>query len=448
LNSFKQFNFQPFLYQALDANNFTKPTKAQIQIIPLVQKGKSVIAQSQTGTGKTHAFLLPLIDQINTQFEKVQIVIIAPSRELAIQIYKIASNLVSFRKQTIRVGNFIGGVDKFKQIERLKTKQVHIVIGTPGRLLDLVKSKILSIHTSSVLVVDEADMTLDMGFLKEVDQIANCLPKKLQMLVFSATIPEKLKPFLKKYMENPVHENIAPKEIINKAVDNWLISTKGCDVKQVIYQLLILNPPYLAIVFANTKTKIMEISNFLKTKGLKIATIHGDITPRKRKRIMKQVINLEYQYLVATDLAARGIDIKGVSHVINAEIPKYLNFFIHRIGRTGRNGLAGVAITLYTPENEASVQQIEALGIEFKPKAIKNGEIVDSYDRNKRKKRKVQQSKLAIELIGLVKKKKKNIKPGYKKKIKRAIKDSNKQKRKLTRRSNVQEIRKKKKQIY
>jgi ATP-dependent RNA helicase CshB len=405
------------------------PTKVQKQIIPLVQNGKSVIGQSQTGTGKTHAFLLPLIDKIDAQANEMQVVIVAPSRELATQIYKVASKLISFSKQVIRVSNFIGGSDKARQIKRLKFRQPHIAIGTPGRLLDLVNSQALHIYKSESFVIDEADMTLDMGFLKEIDQIASCLPKLKQMLVFSATIPEKLKPFLKKYLENPVYENLTPRKIVNAAIDNWLISTKGGNIQQIIYQLLTLSLPYLVIVFANTKAQVTEISDFLKAQGLKVATIHGDIASHKRKRVMKQLANLEYQYLVATDLAARGIDIEGVSHVINAEIPKDLNFFIHRVGRTGRNGLKGIAITLYTPEDEARIQQIEALGIEFKPKTIKNGEIVDSYDRNRRKKRKVQQGKLPIKLIGLVKKKKKKIKPGYKKKIKKAIKNSNKQKR-------------------
>ncbi|MDR0690637.1 MAG: DEAD/DEAH box helicase [Streptococcaceae bacterium] len=445
MNSFKQFNFQTFLYEALSADNFTVPTKVQEWIIPLIQKGKNVIGQSQTGTGKTHAFLLPLVDKIDTKTDGVQAVITAPSRELATQIYQVARRLTSFSESTIRVVNFVGGTDKARQIKRLKSKQPHIVVGTPGRLLDLVREQALFIHTSSVFVVDEADMTLDMGFLKEVDQLASHLPAKLQMLIFSATIPEKLKPFLKKYMENPVHENIAPKEKINAIVDNWLISTKGEDIKQVIYQLLTISYPYLAIVFANTKARVIEISDFLKAQSLKVATLHGDVSPRERKRVMKQVANLEYQYLIATDLAARGIDIGGVSHVINAEIPKDLSFFIHRVGRTGRGGLSGIAITLYAPESEASIQQIEELEIEFKPKTIKNGEIIDSYDRNQRKKRKIKQEKLDVELLGLIKKKRKNIKPSYKKKIQRAIKDSNKQKRKLTRRSTMRAARKIKK---
>ena len=178
---------------------------------------------------------------------------------------------------------------------------------------------------------------------------------------------------------------------------------------------------------------------------MKVAKIHGDISPRERKRVMRQVQNLEYQYVVATDLAARGIDIEGVSHVINAEIPQDLDFFIHRVGRTGRNGMSGTAITLYGPSDENDVSLIENLGVTFQPKEIKNGEIVTTYDRNRRKKREKSKDELDPTLIGLVKKKKKKIKPGYKKKIDRAISESNKQKRRVARRQEERGVRKNKK---
>lgn len=448
VSSFEQFQFNQYIYDALADKGFTQPTEVQEKLIPIIKKGKSVVGQSQTGSGKTHTFLLPLMDKIDPAKDEVQIVITAPSRELAGQIYKEASQLAKFSDPEIRVTNFVGGTDKKRQLDRLKFQQPHVVIGTPGRILDMMNEQALKVHTAFAFVVDEADMTLDMGFLTEVDQIAGRLPEKLQMLVFSATIPVKLQPFLKKYMENPVVEHIKPKSVISDTIDNWLISTKGKDKNRLIYQLLTIGHPYLAIVFANTKTRVDEIAEYLKGQGLKVAKIHGDIPPRERKRVMRQVQNMDYQYVVATDLAARGIDIEGVSHVINAEVPDELDFFIHRVGRTGRNGLEGTAITLYDPADEATITEVEELGIEFHPKEIKNGEIVDSYDRNRRAKRDKSRDVLDPTLIGLVKKKKKKIKPGYKKKIDRAISDSNKQKRKIERRQQTRTKKKARKKSY
>ncbi|MBO0473504.1 DEAD-box ATP dependent DNA helicase [Enterococcus sp. DIV0840] len=449
MSSFKQFQFNDFIMEALADKGFEQPTEVQEKLIPVIKKGKSVIGQSQTGSGKTHTFLLPLMNKVNPQLDEVQILITAPSRELANQIYQEAIQIAKFSQPEIRVTNFVGGTDKQRQIAKLKHQQPHVVIGTPGRILDLMNEQALKAHTAFAFVVDEADMTLDMGFLEEVDQIAGRLPNKLQMLVFSATIPEKLKPFLKKYMENPVIEHIQPKNIISETIDNWLISTKGKDKNRLIYQLLTIGHPYLVIVFANTKQRVDEITDYLKDQGLKVAKIHGDISPRERKRVMRQVQDLEFQYVVATDLAARGIDIEGVSHVINAEVPSDLDFFIHRVGRTGRNGLDGTAITLYSPADEEAISEVEELGIKFQPKEIKNGELIDTYDRNRRTKR--EKSKDALEdptLIGLVKKKKKKIKPGYKKKIEWAISASNKQKRKVERRQQTRTAKKSKKNSY
>ena len=443
--SFAAFQLQDYLLTAIADKGFKQPTEVQERLIPVIQAGRSVVGQSQTGTGKTHTFLLPIFNQLDLEQQNVQAVITAPSRELATQIYQAAKQLADFSDEEISIMNFVGGTDKLRQVERLATKQPHIVIGTPGRILDLVTSGDLLIHTTQVMVVDEADMTLDLGFLADVDQIAGRMPDNLQMLVFSATIPEKLRPFLRKYMNNPLIEEIKPKTVISETIDNWLISTKGKDVNQIIYQLLTIGHPYLAIVFANTKQRVDEISQYLKNQGLSVATIHGDILPRDRKRVMKQIQNLDFQYVVATDLAARGIDIEGVSHVINAEIPDDLEFFIHRVGRTGRNQLPGTAITLYEPSDERKINEIEALGITFKPKEIKNDEVVDSYDRNRRQKREKKRDELDTTLIGLVKKKKKKIKPGYKKQIQREIEKSNKQKRKMERRQKGRTARKHKK---
>lgn len=432
--NFREFNFKEYIYQALDEINFKEPTEVQARLIPTILKGKSVVGQSQTGSGKTHTFLLPIFQNLNVQKDEVQAVITTPSRELAYQIYEAAKQLAKFSPENIWIQNYVGGTDKQRQIEKLKSHQPQLVIGTPGRILDLVRENALDIHNAHYLVVDEADMTLDLGFLKETDAIASTLPKDLQMLVFSATIPEKLRPFLRKYMYNPVIEVVANKHVISPTIDNWLVSTKGRDRNKLIYDLLTMGEPYLALVFANTKERADELTNYLRSQGLKVAKIHGGIQPRQRKRIMREIQNLDYQFVVATDLAARGIDIEGVSHVINDDIPEDLEFFVHRVGRTGRNGMKGTAITLYEPSEEKLIDELESMGVHFVPKAVKNGEIVDSYDRNRREKRQTRKESMDPKLRGFVKKEKKKRKPGYKKKIKRAIKRDEQQKRRIARR--------------
>lgn len=432
--NFRGFNFKEYIYQALDEINFKEPTEVQARLIPTILKGKSVVGQSQTGSGKTHTFLLPIFQNLNAQKDEVQAVITTPSRELAYQIYEAAKQLAKFSPENIWIQNYVGGTDKQRQIEKLKSHQPQLVIGTPGRILDLVRENALDIHNAHYLVVDEADMTLDLGFLKETDAIASTLPKDLQMLVFSATIPEKLRPFLRKYMYNPVIEVVANKHVISPTIDNWLVSTKGRDRNKLIYDLLTMGEPYLALVFANTKERADELTNYLRSQGLKVAKVHGGIQPRQRKRIMREIQNLDYQFVVATDLAARGVDIEGVSHVINDDIPEDLEFFVHRVGRTGRNGMKGTAITLYEPSEEKLIDELESMGVHFVPKAVKNGEIVDSYDRNRREKRQTRKESMDPKLRGFVKKEKKKRKPGYKKKIKRAIKRDEQQKRRIARR--------------
>lgn len=448
MNQFTDYQLEPFILDALAEKNFTTPTEVQRKLIPVISKGKSVVGQSQTGSGKTHTFLIPLMNKLDLTKNDVQIIVTTPSRELAEQIYQAALQIANHSETECRVAIYVGGTDKKRQIEKLKHQQPHVVVGTPGRILDLINHQALKTYTAKAFVVDEADMTLDMGFLEDVDQIAATLPNHLQMLVFSATIPIKLQPFLKKYMENPVVEHIKPSSVISDDIENWLISTKGQDVNRLVYNIVTVGHPYLAMIFANTKQRVDEIANYLKEQGLKVATIHGDIPPRERKRVMKSVQNLDYQYVVATDLAARGIDIEGVSHVINAEIPNDLEFFIHRVGRTGRNGLKGIAISLYEPANEEQIAELEKMGITFQPKVLKQGEFVESYDRNRRTKREKTQKQLDTKMVGLVKKKKKKVKPAYKKKLKFAIAENDKQKRKVERRQTERSKRKSRKQDY
>ena len=444
MSTFADYNFAPFLQQALAQIKFTKPTPVQQQVIPVINAGRDAVVQAQTGSGKTHAYLLPLLNQLTTA-PVVQIVITAPSRELAYQIRLAAEQLLQPAAHTWKIGFYVGGTDKQHQIASLRKQQPQIVIGTPGRILDLLKSQHLLVNTTQHLVIDEADMTLDMGFLNDVDRIASAMPAQLQMLVFSATIPQKLQPFLKKYLHQPQNIQLTVPTIIAPNITNWALFTRGRDRKQVLYQVLTMGQPYLALIFANTKTAVTEIYEYLAARGLNVTQIHGDLPARTRRRTMKAIENMEYQYVVASDLAARGIDIPGVSHVINAEISREDEFFIHRVGRTGRNQMSGLAITLFDPDEIDKISHLEELGIKFVIKQIKNHEFVD-YQLNQRRQRRAQSSALDPGLRGLVKKQQRKKKPGYRKKIKQAIKTDRAQKRKLAQRLQKKQQRQARKQ--
>jgi ATP-dependent RNA helicase CshB len=427
---FERFNLKPFIIEAIKHLQFYKPTEIQERLIPSIIRGESAIGQSQTGTGKTHAYLLPIIERINPKLHEVQAVITAPTRELATQIYHEILKIIKFcsDEEKITARCFVGGTDKLRTIEKLKV-QPHIVVGTPGRINDLAKEQALNVHTAKTLVIDEADLMLDMGFIYDVDQIAARMPKNLQMLVFSATIPEKLKPFLRKYMENPKYIHVAPKQVAAEKIEHVLVPLRHRDKVKLLHDMLLLYNPYLAIVFTNTKKMADEVATALSEKGLKVGILHGDLTPRERKKMMKQIRNLEFQYIVATDLAARGIDIEGVSHVINYELPRDLEFYVHRVGRTARAGYSGIAATIYEPSDQDMLAKLEKMGIEFVHRDIVRDEWVDLPEWNKRSKRKKEDNEIE-QIIKKTVKKPKKVKPGYKKKLKEEME---KQKKRLLR---------------
>jgi len=430
---FDRFNLKPFIMEAVKEIGFYEPTEIQERLIPVILKGESAIGQSQTGTGKTHAYILPILEKIDFSKKEVQAVITAPTRELANQIYheilKITDHCQKDEEITARC--FIGGTDKQRSIEKLK-QQPHIVVGTPGRINDLVKEQALFVHKADMLIVDEADLMLDMGFIEDVDQIAARMPEKLQMLVFSATIPEKLKPFLKKYMENPKYIQIEPSQAAAANIEHQIMPARHRSKTKLVFEALTAFNPYLAIVFTNTKKMADEVADALIGKGLKVGRIHGDLNPRERKKMMKQIKDLEFQYIVATDLAARGIDIQGISHVINYELPTDLDFYIHRVGRTARAGYSGIALTIYETSDEDALNKLEKMGIEFTHVDLQKGEWVDLGARNKRKNRQKQLDEVDKAAKSIVQKPKK-VKPGYKKKMQAEMENFKKRQKRLQR---------------
>lgn len=430
MSKYSDYQFKPFIKEAIERLGFVEPTPIQKEIIPLILKGKSAIGQAHTGTGKTHSFLFPILERIDENKEEVQAVITSPTRELATQIYEALNQIIE--GTNINAKLLIGGTDKKRTIEKLKT-QPHIVVGTPGRIKDLVLENILLVHKAPILVVDEADLAFDMGFIEDIDQFACRMPEDLEMYVFSATIPEKLQPFLKKYMESPVHIKMNDKRPVAEGIDFILVPVRSKSKKARLLEVMEAINPFLAVIFCNTRKTVEEVVNYLAENGIRVGQIHGDLSPRDRKKMMKQIRDLEFQYIVATDLAARGIDIQGISHVINFEIPEDLEFFVHRVGRTARAGNQGTAITLYEPDDEESLARIEKMGIPFKQKDVKKGEWVELKERHARKNRIKQENELDLIAKAKVRKPKK-VKPGYKRAMRWEMEKIKRQERKKRKR--------------
>lgn len=430
-NIFTDTRLRSEIRQGLAKIGFTKPTPVQEKVIPAMLKGESVIVQAATGSGKTHAYLIPILNAIDEDARYVQAIVTAPSRELADQLYRVARQLRDNSGLNIDIAHLAGGSDRDRQIARFEQNKPQLVIATPGRLLDFADKKILLLDQVKNFVIDEADMTLDLGFLADVDKIAARLPKDVVMSAFSATIPVKLTNFLRKYMAKPEEIVIDNPAVIAPTIKNDLLDIGSKDRKKIVYKLLTMGQPYLALVFANTKQMVDELADYLTKQGLKVAKIHGSITERERKRTLREVRAGQYQYVVASDLAARGIDLPGVSLVINYEIPKDLEFIIHRIGRTGRNGLPGHAVTLVREEEMNRVGALEYMGVHFDFVEIKDGALAPRTHYRRRDNRTAANRQLDPHMKGVVKKIKSKRKPGYKKKIKQAIQEDNRKKRKI-----------------
>lgn len=416
-NTFESLGLNPVMQRTVEKLNFKDPTEVQRKVIPEALLGKSVIGQSRTGSGKTHAFLLPMFNQIETSKRQVKFVITAPTRELAIQLYDEVKKIIHLAdKEEIWIPKLlIGGTDKQRMVEKLKNPP-HIIVGTPGRILDLVKSDALSIYSANSFVIDEADLMLDLGFINEVDQLLIRAKKDIQLLVFSATIPDRLQHFFKKYLENPLYVKVAD-HFSPETMEHQFIAAKHRKKADIIKDISEVIQPYLALIFTNGKKEADELLADLSEAGLNVGLIHGGLTPRERKRVLKEIQNLKYEYIVATDLASRGIDIKGVSHVINAEIPKEEEFYIHRVGRTARAGMEGTAISLYVEDDLKLINKLEQNGLAISYIDIRNKEMVEAKPWNTRQLRQNNTTNIDKEAWKQVRKTKK-VKPGYKKKMK------------------------------
>ncbi|MFE4712162.1 DEAD/DEAH box helicase [Paenibacillus sp. NPDC056722] len=354
---FKDLGVSEVLTGLLQGQGIVQPTPVQQEAIPPVVQGLDVIARAKTGTGKTLAFLLPILDKIYVERAYPQALILAPTRELALQITEEARKLA--RHTGVKILAVYGGQDVEKQLRKLEGGR-HLIIGTPGRLLDHLRRETLDLGGVKMLVLDEADQMLHMGFLEDVESIITAVPYRRQTMLFSATMPDPIKRLAANYMKEPL--DIVIKSGSPIPLDNIRQQVVECsdrNKEEALQALIERDRPYLAMIFCRTKRRVSKLNETLRQAGYECDELHGDLSQAKREAVMKRFRDAKLQLLVATDVAARGLDVEGVTHVFNYDMPLDVDSYIHRIGRTGRAGGKGLAITFASPRDHQGLDMIE-----------------------------------------------------------------------------------------
>lgn len=342
--------------KALEKMGFEEATPIQAETIPLAMQGKDVIGQAQTGTGKTAAFGIPMIEKIDKSAKTIQGLVVAPTRELAIQVAEEINRLGRFKG--IRTLPVYGGQHMDRQIRALKDGP-HIVVATPGRLLDHMRRKTIRIDNVQTAVLDEADEMLNMGFIDDIRDILKGIPENRQTLLFSATMPKEIRNIANTLMKSPEEVKVKAKEMTVENIDQFFVEVPERLKFDTLTNHIDIHGPTLAIIFSRTKKRVDEIAEGLQARGFRAEGIHGDLTQGKRMSVLNKFKGGRIEILVATDVAARGLDISGVSHVYNFDIPQDPESYVHRIGRTGRAGRTGEAVSFITPREMAHLHLIE-----------------------------------------------------------------------------------------
>ncbi len=351
--TFKEFNFKDTLNQAINNAGFKEPSPVQKESIPIILAGHDMIGQAQTGTGKTAAFGLPIINMMDGK-SGVEALVIVPTRELAMQV---SDELFRFGKTAgIKTATVYGGTAYNKQIERIK--QANIIVATPGRLQDLLKSKKIKLNPKFV-VLDEADEMLDMGFLDEIKNIFTYLPKDRQTLMFSATMPKQIKALAEQILNNPKSVTITKSERTNTDITQKFYVVSDYERDDALLRLIDYKNPSKCIIFCRMKKEVDRLSSYMTSQGFKVASLHGDMEQKQREHTIRAFKQGLVEIFIATDVAARGLDVNDVSHVFNYHIPFDSESYVHRIGRTGRAGNKGEAITLVSPNELRTIKRIE-----------------------------------------------------------------------------------------
>ena len=361
--SFPNLGLSRPLLDALAAKDYTQATPIQLQAIPTVLSGRDLLGIAQTGTGKTAAFMLPSLDRLAAsrgylQPGQVRMLVLAPTRELASQIATSARAYGQFMK--LSVGVVFGGVSNHKSIREV-SRGVDVLVATPGRLLDLIDQRALSLRDLEILVLDEADQMLDLGFIHALKRIVALVPKKRQTLFFSATMPKAIKELADRYLTNPAEVSVAPVATTVERVEQRLVHVNQAEKAALLIHTLQANPVERALVFSRTKHGADKIVRLLEAAGIPANAIHGNKSQPQRERALAAFRSGQMKVLIATDIAARGIDIPGVSHVINFDLPDVPEQYVHRIGRTARAGASGIAIAFCSHEERGNLRDIERL---------------------------------------------------------------------------------------
>ena len=358
--SFEGLGIEEGLLQSIHTLGFTQPTPIQEKAIPVLLQGtKDFIGLAQTGTGKTAAFGLPLLQLINKQQKFPQALIICPTRELCVQI---TNDLNSFKRKTdhISVVAVYGGASMGMQIRDLK-KSAHIVVATPGRLIDLIERKAINLENIHYVVLDEADEMLNMGFKDDIEFILKNTPNRQSTWLFSATMPLEIRQVSKRYMKQPFEITIGKVNAGATTIDHQYFVTSQVNRYETLKRIIDFNPGLYGIIFTRTKADAQEITESLIREGYDIEALHGDLTQGQRDKVMARFREKNLQLLIATDVAARGIDVQGITHVINYELPDDMEVYTHRSGRTGRAGRSGISISIVTPKELYRLRQIERM---------------------------------------------------------------------------------------
>jgi ATP-dependent RNA helicase DeaD len=345
--------------RALTEMGFVRPTEIQSRVIPLLLDSRDVIGQAQTGTGKTAAFGIPLIEGIDERDPVTQGLVLAPTRELAIQIGEELRKISRYLPG-IRIATIYGGASYGRQFEDLKVG-AHIVVGTPGRVIDHLGRGTLKLDNVDYLVLDEADRMLDMGFLPDVERILRRTPRERQTALFSATVPTVIRILSRRYMHDPATVHVQPQQITVEEVEQVYYEVAERDKVDGLVSLIEQDPPERAMIFRQMKIGVDRLVVNLKRRGLAVAAIHGDMSQKVREIVLREFRDGKLKYLVATDVAARGLDIPEVSHVFNFDIPEDSEAYVHRIGRTARAGRSGVAVTFVAEWDSDKLPPIQKL---------------------------------------------------------------------------------------